>query len=438
MVFAIALPMTLAFLTTPLLGLVDTAVVGRLGDAALIGGLAVGAMLFDIVFTAFNFLRSSTTGLAAQAMGREDWVEQQAIFWRALITSAVVGALVVVASPVLIWAGLIFMSPGENVGAAAQTYLAIRVLSAPVALANYVVLGFVLGQGRSGLGLLLQTVIYGTNIVLSILFGLYLGWGLPGVAWATVISEIIGCAAGLLIVISGFRAVARPAWSKILDAAALKRLLSLNTDIMIRSLGLMFAFVWFTRLGAALGELQLAANAILMNVFMVASYYLDGLANAAEQIVGRAVGANHRPAFIRAIKLTTLWSFVCAGVTTLLFLVFGDRVITMLTTVPEVRELASVYLPWAALTALTGALAFEMDGVFIGATWSRDMRNMMLIVLPFFVLAAHFLGQAFGNHGLWAALNIFLAGRGVFLMIVLPRRTRETFVACHAGSERLA
>ena len=154
--------------------------------------------------------------------------------------------------------------------------------------------------------------------------------------------------------------------------------------------------------------------------------------------VGRAVGANHRPAFFRAIKLTTLWSFICAGVTTILFLVFGDWVIAMLTTVTEVRDLASIYLPWAALTALTGALAFEMDGVFIGATWSRDMRNMMLIVLPLFIAAAHFLGQAFGNHGLWAALNIFLAGRGFFLLIVLPRRSRETFGDYYSGSERPA
>jgi MATE family, multidrug efflux pump len=438
MVFAIAVPMTLAFLTTPILGLVDTAVVGRLGDAALIGGLAVAATLFDIVFAAFNFFRSSTTGLVAQAMGRDDPVEQQAIFWRALITSAFIGVAVILASPLVIWAGLTFMNPGEAVSVAARTYLEIRILSSPVALANYVLLGYVLGLGRSGLGLLLQTVIYGTNIVLSIWFGLVLGWGLPGVAWATVISEAVGCAAGLAIIISGFDAGHRPSAARIRDITALKRLLSLNTDIMIRSLGLMFAFVWFTRLGAAFGELQLAANAILLNIFMVAGYYLDGLATAAEQIVGRAIGAHHRPAFLKAIKLTTIWSFALAGLTTLFFLAFGDGVIALLTTVEEVRRMAGVFLPWAAVTALTGALAFEMDGVFIGATWSRDMRNMMVLSLALFIAGAHFMGQAYGNHGLWAALNIFLASRGLFLMAVLPRRTRETFGATYSGRSRAA
>ena len=438
MVFAIAVPMTLAFLTTPILGLVDTAVVGRLGDPALIGGLAVAATLFDIIFAAFNFFRSSTTGLVAQAIGRDDAVEQQAIFWRALITSVVLGAVVILISPLLIWGGLIFMNPGEAVSRAARTYLEIRVFSAPVALANYVLLGFVLGKGRSGLGLLLQTVIYGTNIVLSVWFGLLLGWGLPGVAWATVISEVVGCAVGLVIVISGFNATERPSLARIRDIASLKRLLSLNTDIMIRSLGLMFAFLWFTRLGAALGELQLAANAILMNIFLVAGYYMDGLATAAEQIVGRAIGAHYRPAFIRAIKLTTFWSFLLAGLTTLFFLAFGEWVIAMLTTVEEVRRMADIFLPWAAVTALTGALAFEMDGVFIGATWSRDMRNMMVLVLALFIASAHYLGNAYGNHGLWAALNIFLAGRGLFLLAVLPRRTREHFGEGYAGSERPA
>ena len=436
MVFAIAVPMTLAFLTTPILGLVDTAVVGRLGDAALIGGLAVAATLFDIVFAAFNFFRSSTTGLVAQAVGREDALEQQAIFWRALVTAAILGVIVILVSPLLIRAGVVFMNPGLAVETAARAYLDIRVLSAPVALGNYVLLGYVLGQGRSGLGLLLQTIIYGTNIVLSIWFGLGLGWGLPGVAWATVISEAVGCAAGVAIIVSGFSAGERPSLDRIRDMAALKRLLSLNTDIMIRSLGLMFAFVWFTRLGAAFGELQLAANAILLNIFMVASYFLDGLATATEQIVGRAIGAHYRPAFLRAIRLTTLWSFVLAGLTTLFFLAVGEWVIALLTTVEEVRMMADTFLLWAALTAITGALAFEMDGVFIGATWSRDMRNMMVVVLVLFIALAHVLGNAYGNHGLWVALNVFLAGRGLCLLAVLPRRTRQTFGETYSGSGR--
>jgi MATE family multidrug resistance protein len=196
MVFAIAVPMTLAFLTTPLLGLVDTAVVGRLGDAALLGGLAIAAILFDLVFTTFNFLRSATTGLVAQAMGRGDPVEEQAVFWRSLMISVAAGVLIIAATPLLLAAGLAFMGAQGEVAAAASTYLVIRALSAPAALANYAILGYVLGRGMGGTGLLLQSVINGTNIILSIWFGLGLDYGLEGVALATVIAEITGCAMG--------------------------------------------------------------------------------------------------------------------------------------------------------------------------------------------------------------------------------------------------
>lgn len=427
MVFAIAAPMTLAFLTTPLLGLVDIAVAGRLGDAALIGGLAIAAVLFDLVFSVFNFFRSSTTGLVAQAVGRDDQIEQQAIFWRALIAALITGLAVILAGPLLLWLGLAFMSPQPDVAVAATVYLSIRVISTPVALANYVLLGQLLGQGRSGRGLVLQTIINGTNIFLSIWFGLGLGWGLAGIAWATVTAELVGCLAGLAIILPGSARGRFPSLAQIFEAKALRNLLALNIDIMIRTLALIFAFAWFTRLGSTLGELQLAANAILMNLFLVASYYLDGLATAAEQIAGRAIGANHRPAFLRAVRLTVIWGFVLAVPTTAFFLLFGDSVIALLTTVESVRQTASIYLPWAAVTAITGVLAFQMDGVFIGATWSRDMRNMMLLSLVLFVACTHFLGISFGNHGLWAALNIFLISRGFGLLALMPKRMNQTF-----------
>jgi len=182
MVLGIAVPMTLAFLTTPLLGLVDTAVVGRLGDAALIGGLAMAAILFDLVFSTFNFLRSATTGLVAQAMGREDPTEEQAVFWRSLMISVVAGIAVIAAIPLLLKLGLPLLGARGEVAAAASTYLVIRALSAPAALANYAILGYVLGRGMGGTGLFLQTIINGTNIVLSIWLGLGLDYGLKGVA----------------------------------------------------------------------------------------------------------------------------------------------------------------------------------------------------------------------------------------------------------------
>jgi len=427
LILAIAIPMTLGFLTTPLLGLVDTAVIGQMGKAELLAGLAVGAILFDLIFTTFNFLRSATTGLVAQAYGRGDRREEQAIFWRSLIIALVAGVILVAMSPLLLSAGLWLMAPGPEVTDVTSTYFQYRMLAGPAALANYAILGFVLGRGQGTTGLLLQTLINGINIVLSIYLGLHLGWGVMGVALATVIGEVVGAIVGLVVVVRRFDSAVSPTWATVFERSRLKLLFGLNRDIMIRSFVLLAAFTLMTRIGTALGPVALATNAVLMTIFLVAGYYLDGLANAAEQLTGRAIGAGYRPAFDRALKMTAVWSLALAGVTTLAFLVFGDALINLLTTAEDVRAQAYIYLPWAALTALTGALAFLMDGVFIGATWSRDMRNMMLLAFVGYVAAVAVLVPAFGNHGLWAALNLFLLMRGLFLLALVPKRAAQTF-----------
>lgn len=427
LVLSIAVPMTLAYLTTPLLGLVDMAVVGRLGDAALIGGLAVGAIIFDLVYTTFNFLRSATTGLVAQAYGRDDVTEQQAVFWRSLLIGLVSGAVLLILSPVIIQLGIWAMAPGEAVRGATHTYASIRMISAPASLANYAILGFVLGRGQGLAGLALQAVINGTNIVLSILFGLHFGWGLEGVAWATVTGECIGLIVGFAYIRLTVGRSQAPSWGRIFDTSAIRPLITLNRDIMIRSIALLLAFALFVRQGAQFGAVTLAANAILMNFFLVAGYYLDGFATAAEQLAGRAIGAGYRPAFDRAVRLTVLWGFCLAALTTLFFLVFGNAVVDLLTTSLEVRAATRDYIVWAALTALVGVLAFEMDGVYIGATWSVDMRNMMLASLALFAVLSWALVPVLGNHGLWIALLAFLGMRGLTLYALLDRRARSTF-----------
>ncbi len=427
LIFSIALPMTLGFLTTPLLGLVDTAVVGRLGRAEMLAGLAIGAVMFDLIFTTFNFLRAATTGLVAQAYGRGDRREQQAVFWRSLVIALVSGGAVVLLSPLLLGLGLWLMAPGPEVAAVTSTYFLCRILSGPAALANYAILGFVLGRGEGSIGLLLQTIINGANIVLSILLGLVLGWGVAGVAIATVMGEAMGAIIGFAIVYSRFDRRDAPGWATIFARDRLKALSGLNRDIMIRSFVLLAAFTLMTRIGTALGPVTLAANAVLMSIFLIAGYYLDGLANAAEQLTGRSIGAACRPAFDRALRMTACWALGLAAVTTLAFLVFGNALVDLLTTAADVRALAYDYMPWAAVTALTGALAFLMDGVFIGATWSRDMRNMMLAAFLGYCASLAVLVPVFGNHGLWAGLNLFLMMRGLFLLIMVPRRAAQTF-----------
>ncbi|MBZ7920344.1 MATE family efflux transporter [Ensifer adhaerens] len=427
LILAIALPMTLGFLTTPLLGLVNTAVVGRMGQATLLAGLAVGAILFDLIFTTFNFLRAATTGLVAQAYGRGDRREQQAVFWRSLIIALICGTVSLLVSPLLLSGGLWLMGPEPEVAAVTRTYFLCRIISAPAALANYAILGFVLGRGEGTIGLVLQTLINGINIVLSILLGLVLGWGVTGVALATVIGEIVGALAGFAIVYGRFDLKDAPSWASICDRERLKPLFGLNRDIMIRSFVLLAAFTLMTRIGTAFGPVTLAANAVLMTIFLVAGYYLDGLANAAEQLIGRSIGARYRPAFDRALRLTGAWSLGLALVTTIALVLLGDRLVNLLTTASDVRAAAYEYLPWAAVTATTGALAFLMDGVFIGATWSREMRNMMVAAFVGYAAALAVLVPVFGNHGLWAGLNLFLLMRGLFLLSRIPAKARQTF-----------
>jgi MATE family multidrug resistance protein len=428
LILSIAVPMTLGFLTTPLLGLVDTAVVGQLGQATMLAGLAIGAIVFDLIFTTFNFLRSATTGLVAQAFGRGDKTEEQAVFWRSLSIALVSGAASLLLSPLLLAAGLWLLAPGPDVAGVTRTYFEYRILAAPAALANYAILGFVLGRGQGTTGLLLQTLINGINIILSIFLGLYLGWGVMGVALATAIGEVVGAFVGFAIVVSRFDRRFAPSWTTIFSPERLKPLFGLNRDIMIRSFVLLAAFMLMTRIGTSFGPVTLAANSVLMTIFLVAGYYLDGLANAAEQLTGRAIGARFRPAFDRVLKMTVIWSFTLAGFTTIALLIFGDRLVDLLTTAPDVRQEAYEHMPWAAITALTGVLAFLMDGVFIGATWSRDMRNMMLLAFAGYIAALCLLVPLFGNHGLWAALNLFLLFRGLLLLALVPRRSAQAFL----------
>jgi putative MATE family efflux protein len=427
LVFSIALPMTLAFLTTPLLGLVDVAVVGQLGSAALLGGLAISVIIFDLIFGTFNFLRSATTGLVAQSFGRGDEMEQQATFWRSSAIAIVLGIVLIIFQNAILTLGLVVMDASANVSDAATRYFDIRILSAPATLMNYAVLGYVLGQGKGRLGLFLQLVLYVTNIALSIFLGLNLGWGLEGVAWATVIAEYFGVLIGLVVVVSKFLPEAKPSFLRIIDGQEFRKLMSLNGDIMIRSFALVTAFAWFTRQGGQFGDQTLAANAILINFVMIAGYFLDGIATAAEQLAGRSIGANYKPAFIKAIKLTVIWSFILAGVLFVFFWIFGNVLIDIITTEEDVRRIAKTYYLWAALIAFTGVVAFQMDGVYIGATWSQDMRNMMLLSLAVFIISSLILATYWENHGLWVALNIFMGIRGISLTMILPRKIKSAY-----------
>jgi multidrug resistance protein, MATE family len=414
MVLRLAAPMVIAYLSVPLVGVIDTAVIGQLGVAALIGGVAVGAIILDVVFVVFNFLRSGTTGLTAQAFGAEDKPEQTAVLARALVLAIVCGVAIVVLQQPFIETGVRLMDAGPEVAAATRDYLYARIWASPFALANYVMLGWLLGIHRSVAVLAIQTLFAASNIVLSVWFVLFLDLGVSGVGWSSVAAEFLTFAVSLAVVVRLTPPVNWPRWPRVFERAGFVRLLNINRDIMIRSFVLLFAFAFFTRQGAQFGPVVLAANALLMHFFVVGGYFLDGFATAAEQLAGRAVGARYRPAFERIVILTMLWGLATAAVLSVAYFLLGPLIIDGMTTASDVREAARVYLVWAALTPLAGAIAFQMDGIFIGATWSRDMRNMMALSLLVYLLAWAALTPTFGNHGLWLALLIFLSARSIF------------------------
>lgn len=426
-VFGIAVPATIGYMTVPLVGIVDTAVIGQLGDAALLGGIAVGAILIDLMFSALYFLRAATTALTAQALGRNDPDEIGLVLWRAMVIALASAVFFLVINSPFVSLATTLMGTSDAVSAATRDYFTIRVAGAIPTLINMVILGWFLGLGRAGTGLFLQSLLNLANVGLTILFVLGLGWGVKGAALGTVVAEVLAAVVGIGLFIHTQKAAWRPAAEKIFIRAKYRALLALNSDILIRSLLLVGAFALFTAFSARFGDTVLAANAVLEKFLMVAGYGLDGFAVAAEQLVGRAVGARYRPAFDRAVKLTTVCGFILAGLVTAVFLLTGPLLVDLMTTSPEVRETAYQYVFWAALTPVAGALAFQMDGVFIGAAWSKDMRNMMLVSFLFYLAGLFTIVPLAGNTGLWICLLMLLGMRGITLSLICARRRRTAF-----------
>jgi MATE family multidrug resistance protein len=406
-VFGIAAPMTLAHLSTPLLGLVDTTVIGQLGDASLIGAVALSAVLFDFLFWGFGFLRMGTAGLTAQALGGGDRLEQRAVFLRALAMAGVLGLAMVCLQGVIAAIAFPLLGGSPAVTAAARLYFSIRIWSAPFAFGNYVVLGWLIGMGRTATGLFLQIGINVANILLCMVLALELGWGVTGTALATTLSETCGVVVGLVVIYRHFDGRFGVPASIVFDKAKFVRMVA----IMLRTLLLLAAWLFFARQGARAGDVTLAANAILNNFFLLGGYFLDGIATAAEQLCGRSVGARNRPAFEAAVRYSILWSLILAVMMSALLFLAGGTFIDFMAKSTPVREQARHFLAYAALAPLAGSIAFTFDGVYIGATWNAAMRNLMILALTCYFLLWWLL-QPLGNHGLWLALLGFLIARG--------------------------
>ena len=415
-----------ANLTTPLIGIVATIAIGRLGDPAQLGGMALTSVIFDSLFWLFAFLRMGTIALTAQALGAGETQEIRALLLRGLMVAAVTGvaliALQIPLNAMLVGA----MGGSESVTRSARVYFGIRIWSAPLAFANYVVLGWLVGQARARLALVLQIAINLVNVAATAWLVLEAGNGIAGAAIAAVIAEAAGVALGVLIAWRLMRGKPGISRATLFDRAKLMRMVALNRDIMIRTAAMIAVFLFFTAQGARAGDVILAANAVLNNFLMISAFFLDGLANAAEQLCGRACGARDRAAFSGAVRLVMLWGTGFALAVIAVFVLAGPSLIDAMTASANVRQAARDMLWFVALSPILAVFAFAYDGIFIGATWARDMRNLMMLSLLVF-FAAWFSLKSFGNAGLWGAMLVFYAARGGLQALRYPSLLRASF-----------
>lgn len=420
-VWALAWPLLLSNLTAPLLGLVDTAMMGHLDSPAYLAAVALGGNFFMFLYFSFNFLRMGTTGFAAQARGGGHPVLE--VLVRALLLSALLGALLIGLRPWLSELGLWLLGGNDRVQALAREYIAIRILGAPAALGNFALIGFAIGVHRTRVPLKMTVLMHTANALLDYLLVRVWHFDVRGVAAASATAEYLGLAGGLFwlraeLFGAAWRALPRKALWK---PGPMLRLMAVNRDIFIRSLALLSVFFFFTARGARLGDTILAANSVLLTFQMLLSNTLDGFANAAEALVGEALGAGDQDGLKRAVAATGKWSLIVALLALAVFAAGGNSLIDLLTDLPGVRATAARYLPWMLLLPLTASAGFWLDGVFVGATRAHDMRNTMLAAVALF-FALWWLTRGWGNHGLWLTMNVFMASRGMLMAWAWWRR----------------
>ncbi len=410
----IAAPMILSNVSVPLLGMVDTGVTGHLESPAYLGAVAIGGTIFTMLYMGMNFLRMGTTGIAAQSYGAGDNDGLRVSLGQALLVSLAIAALILTLQAPIAKLALALLGGDAETQRHAATYFYVRVWSAPGTLANFALVGWFLGTQNARVPLLIFLTINLTNIVLDLVFVVVLGMKVEGVALASVIAEYSGLAVGGAFAVAALRR-REGHWpiARLTNLSAYGAFFSINANLFVRTMALLGTFAFITAQGARLGPAILAANAVLMNFQHLTSFGLDGLAHAAEALVGKAVGQKNEASLQHAVRLTLRWSLIFAAGFALVYMVAGGTIVRVLTDLPEVRATAMTYLPWLIASPLISVWCFLYDGVYVGMTRARDMRNIMLFSVLGVFLPAWFLTQDFGNHGLWFALMAFMASRGI-------------------------
>ncbi len=420
-VWLLAGPIILSNISVPLVGAVDTAVVGHLPGPQAIGAVALGALIFSFLYWGFGFLRMGTTGFVAQAVGAGDWHGLSDTLLRVLLLALVLGLVTIILGWPLIDFALYLIDSSEAVEGLAADYAHVRIWSAPAVLCVYAFTGIFIGMHNTRAAFIMQLVLNISNMLLDVLFVLGFGWGVEGVALASLIAEYLAMLLGFyLLRVPLRRAFARFERARLFDRAALVRLFSANANIFIRTLCLLFAFSYFTAKGAQQGEVILAANAILLHLQSIMAYGLDGFAHAVEALAGSAYGAGRRRLFRRAVYLTTLWGGVIALLAALVYLIFGEPIIALFTSIDSVAATALVYLPWMIVAPLVSVWSFQLDGIFIGTGHTREMRNAMIVSMLVYLALLQWLIPAYGNHGLFLGLMFFMLIRALSLLFYFP------------------
>ena len=429
-IFAIALPMMLSNISVPLLGLVDTAVIGHLPESYYLAGVAVGSMVITLLFWILVFLRMSTTGLVAQAYGAGDFHKTLHLLAQSILIALCLATLLILLQTPLSLLAFHFVEGSEQVLLYGRQYFAIRIWSAPAALMNMVVLGWLLGMQNAKAPMFLLIITNLVNIILSVLFVVVFKWGVAGVAWASLASDYISLLCGLLVVSS----MLKPFWhtvdrqnllKQLLDWHSLKHFITLNRDIFVRTLCLQVTFTFMTLQGVKLGDDIVSANSVLMHFLLLISFSMDGLAYAVEALVGKSIGSRSLGNLKESINVTLFWALIFSLIQLLLFYFYGQWIINQITSISSVQIEANHYLPWLILIPLTSMLGFVFDGVFIGMTRAKEMRNSMIFSLCAVYFPVWLLFAEQGNHALWIAMNAFMMARGGSLLWIYMKLNQQ-------------
>lgn len=422
----IAIPLILSNLTVPLLTFVDTAMIGHLGNVAYLGGITAGATLFTLIYGNFIFLRMGTTGLSAQAFGAKKNSELVNVFSRSIILGLLIGFLIIIFRESIFSLFLPLLSLSGEVGESSSNYISIRIFSAPAVLMNFGIIGCLIGIQKTKIVLIIAFLVNGLNIILDYVFVVYWDMDVSGVALGTLISEWTACVFGLVILgIILKRLQVNVFKAKIFSKEEFFRLFNLNIDIFIRTFCLVATHIWFINRSSNLGDLELAANGILLNFVYISAFFVDGFAFTTESLVGQSKGAKDETLFKRYVVNSTIWCIISGIVCVIFFAFFGEKLIQLLTDILMVKDLSSEYLIWVILLPVISAFSYQLDGIFTGATKTRDMRNGAIISLLIFIIATIVLIPVLGNHGLWFSYVLFILVRAVTLSLKFSGLQRE-------------